>query len=341
MNLYGGIDLHSNNSYIAVIDENEKVVYQKRIANDSDLILQALAPYQNDLTGLVIESTYNWYWLADCLQENKYQVHLANTTANIQYNGLKYSDDKSDARWLANLLRLNILETGYIYPKEERGLRELLRKRIDLVQRNTSFLLTIQSMITRYSNIRLTATKIKRLINEEDNALDSYIIDSNAREAGRSYVKLMSTTMEQIARLEKLISQQVSQRKDFKLIKTVPGVGDALGMTILLETGDINRFSSANKYSSYVRCVDSKRISNNKRKGTGNKKNGNAYLSWAFMEASNLAVINYPEIRAYYQRKLNKSPRVVALKALANKLAKASFFILRDEVEFDMTKLFR
>jgi transposase len=66
------------------------------------------------LKGVVIESTYNWYWLVDGLMEARYRVHLANPAAIQQYNGLKYTDDHSDARWLAHLLRLGVLPEGYI-----------------------------------------------------------------------------------------------------------------------------------------------------------------------------------------------------------------------------------
>src|ERR1700731_3430927 len=109
-------------------------------------------------------------------------------------------------------------------------------------------------------------------------------------------------------------------------------------MTILLETGEISRFSKVGNYSSYCRCVASKRMSNEKKKGENNRKNGNTYLGWAFIEASNAAIKNYPEIKKYYQRKLTKTMRVVALKAIANKLSRACYFILRDGVPFDMKK---
>jgi transposase len=113
MKLYGGIDLHSNNSVVALLDEQDHVVYCKRLPNDATVILEALAPYRTAIEGLVVESTYNWYWLVDALMEADYRVHLANTAAIVQYDGLKYSDDDSDARWLATLLRLGMLPEGY------------------------------------------------------------------------------------------------------------------------------------------------------------------------------------------------------------------------------------
>jgi transposase len=117
MKLYGAIDLHSTNSVTVVINEQDQVVYQKRLPNDLAQIAQQLSSYRRSLQGIVVESTYNWYWLVDGLMEKGYRVHLANTAAIQQYNGLKYTDDDSDARWLAHLLRLGILPEGYIYPK--------------------------------------------------------------------------------------------------------------------------------------------------------------------------------------------------------------------------------
>jgi transposase len=134
MKLYGGIDLHSNNTVVALLDEEDRVVLRARLANEAVGVLAALAPYREAIVGLVVESTDNWYWLVDALMDAGYRVHLANTAAIVQYSGLKYSDDDSDARWLAKLLRLGLLPEGYIYPKEDRAVRDLLRRRMRLVQ---------------------------------------------------------------------------------------------------------------------------------------------------------------------------------------------------------------
>jgi transposase len=142
MKLYGGIDLHSNNNVMAIVDERDRVVYQKRLPNDLDTILKRLAPYQSELEGLVVESTYNWYWLVDGLMEAGFTVHLANPAAITQYEGIKYTDDDSDACLLAHLLRLGILPEGYIYPKEERPVRDLLRKRAQLVRQKVRQILS-------------------------------------------------------------------------------------------------------------------------------------------------------------------------------------------------------
>lgn len=147
--LYGGLDLHANNSVVVVLDEQDQVLYHKRLPNELEKILQQLAPFRTQLQGLVVESTYNWYWLVDGLQEVGYVVHLANPAAMQQYAGLKYTNDDTDARWLAHLLRLGLLPTGYIYPKEDRAIRDLLRKRSHLVRQKTSNLLSVQNLLTR------------------------------------------------------------------------------------------------------------------------------------------------------------------------------------------------
>jgi transposase len=193
-------------------------------------------------------------------------------------------------------------------------------------------------MITRYENIRLSGEKIKRLKDEQK--IVGYIKDSHVRLAVQGQLKVLHCLIDQIEILEKAILKEIKKDPLYKSLKGAPGVGEILGMTILLETGDVKRFKKVGNYSSYCRCVESKRISNAKKKGENNRKNGNPYLGWAFIEASNYAIQHYAEIKRYYQRKLSKTKRVVALKTIANKLSRACYFILRDGVEFDMKKAF-
>ena len=339
MKLYAGIDLHSNNSYVVVSDEQDKVMFQKRFANNASLILGSLESYREQIQGVVVESTYNWYWLVDELQRKSYKVHLANTAAMQKYCGMKHENDKTDARWLAKMLCLKILPEGHIYPKEQRGLRELLRRRLVLVRQQTMCLMGIQAMVVRYENIKCSASNIKKSKGNEEKIL-GLLKDENARAAAQSQLAVLHVVGEQIAVLEKNILAQIKEDALFQALKKIPGIGPILAMTILLETGDIKRFDSAGNYSSYCRCVESKRESNAKKKGENNRKNGNAYLGWAFIEAANFSIRSYEPIKKYYQRKVAKTKRVVALKTIANKLAKACYFILRDNVEFDMKKLF-
>jgi transposase len=337
MKLYGAIDLHSTNNVTVVIDEQDQVVYQKRLPNDLPLITQQLSAYQASLEGIVVESTYNWYWLVDGLMEKGHRVHLANTAAIQQYNGLKYTDDHSDARWLAHILRLGVLPQGYIYPKQERAVRDLLRKRGQLVHQRTANLLSIQSQVTRNTGSSISANRVKALDAQE---VDELLPNGDLALAVKANLSVMSSADQQIEILEKTVQHRVKLRPQFRFLKTVPGIGPILALTVMLETGEISRFASVGNYASYCRCVGSKKISNGKRKGSGNTKNGNKYLAWAFVEAANFAIRFSPRIKSFYQRKKSKSNAMVAIKAVAHKLCRACSYIMKDQVPFDITKAF-
>lgn len=337
MKLYGGIDLHATNNVVVLIDEQDRVVYEKRLRNDLAQILEQLAPYQASLQGLAVESTYNWYWLVDGLMAAGYPVHLANTAAIQQYAGLKYTDDRSDARWLAHLLRLGLLPEGYIYPKAERAVRDLLRKRSQLVRQRTANLLSIQNLIARHTGARVSANRIKHLTVDEVARL---LPPAEPALAVQANLAVMGCLAGEIAILERVIKERVALRPAFRYLRTVDGIGEILALTIMLETGEIGRFPHVGQFASYCRCVGSQKLSNSKRKGQGNVRNGNKYLAWAFVEAAHFAIRFNPQIKRFYARKKAKTQGVVALKAVAHKLARACYYILRDQVPFDVAKAF-
>jgi transposase len=171
METYAGIDLHSSNNFIGVINGKDKILYGKRHSNRLDDVLRALDPFQDSLQGVVVESTFNWYWLVDGLQEHGYAVHLANPSAIQQYEGLKHTDDKWDSFWLAHMFRLGILPEGYIYPKEHRAVRDLLRRRLLFVKHSTSHILSLQSMISRNLGMKMSAREVKKMKPEDVDGL--------------------------------------------------------------------------------------------------------------------------------------------------------------------------
>lgn len=335
--LYCGIDLHSNNNVVVVTDGEDKVVYRKRLSNELDVVVKALSPFAERLRGVVVESTYNWYWLVDGLMDHGHRLHLANTGAIGQYSGLKHGDDESDARWLATLLRLGILPEGYIYPKEHRPVRDLLRKRAYLVRQRTSNILSIKNLFARNTGRRLSANGVKRLTDAD---VDAMLPDADLALAVKSSVAVMQCLEAQIKMLEKTVLARVRLRPDFKHLLTVSGIGPILGLTIMLEVGDISRFDGVGNFASYARCVGSEYISNGKKKGKGNTKNGNKYLGWAFMEAAAFATRYDDTIQRYYQRKKSKAHMMVARKAVAHKLARACYGILCDQTTFDVDRAF-
>jgi len=274
----------------------------------------------------------------DGLQEVGWKVHLANTAENEQYVGMKYSNDWSDAEWLVHLLRLGLLAEGYIYPKVERGLRDLGRERLRLVQERTSHLLSLEGWVARQTGYKPRVGEIREwkwtVLGEEGEP------QSWAEEAFSSRQAVLSTLDEQIARMEKILSQQVQPNPDYEHLQTVWGIGKVLARTILLESGPIGRFAQEGNYLSYCRMVESRKMSNGKKKGEANRKCGNRYLCWAYMEAAHFASRYYPPAQSFVKRKSQRGHRVLGLKALASKLCRASYFVLRDQVEFDPNRLF-
>jgi transposase len=337
MPLYGGIDLHANNSVVVLLNEQNQVIYQRRLANHLPTILEQLAPYQADITGVVVESTYNWYWLVDGLMEADDRVHLANPAAMQQYSGLKYTDDHSDARWLAHLLRLGVLPEGYMYPKAQRAVRDVLRKRAHLVRQHTANVLSVQNILVRNTGLRFSVKQIHELTKQK---LEGLLPEAAQVLAVTSGLALLDCLSQQIKTLEQAVTKSLKHTPAYEQLLSVDGIGTILAQTIVLETGAMERFPTVGNYASYCRCVTSTKISNGKRKGQGNIKNGNPYLEWAYMEAAQFAIRFNPTVQRFYQRKQAKSHVMVARKAVAHKLARACYYMMRDLVPFEVQKAF-
>ena len=337
MKKYSGIDLHSNNNLTVISDETGRVLYAKRLPNELSKVLEALEAHREELVGVVVESTYNWYWLVDGLQAAGYQVHLANTAAKKQYDGLKHSDDKTEAAHLAELLRLGILRTGYIYPREQRALRDLARRRMQLVRQRTMHVLAVENVQARETGARMAGGKVKRLSVQAVNELGYAPEVALGIEAN---VAVIGSLNEQIRKLEQHLAQRVRLTPHYKVLTTAPGIANTLATVIMLETGAVERFAAVGNFSSYARCVDSVYSSNGKKKGEGNRRNGNKYLAWAFVEAANMAKRWCPEAKRFYERKRAKTNAIVATKALAHKLARACYHMLKHGEPFNMQRCF-
>jgi transposase len=334
---YSGIDLHSNNNLAVVSDEADRIVCAKRLPNELPKVLELLEPHREELVGVVVESTYNWYWLVDGLQAAGYRVHLAHPAAMKRYEGLKRSGDESDAAHLAQLLRLGILHTGYICPVEHRRVRDLARRRMQLVRHRSMHVLAIENVQARETGSRMTSNRIKRLDVQAVAAL------GYAPEVGLSVeanLAVIHALNEQISKLEKYVGQRVRLTPQYKILTSAPGIANILATTIMLETGSVERFAAVGNFASYARCVDTIRISNDKKKGEGNRRNGNKYLAWAFIEAANMAKRWCPEAKRFHDRKRARTNAIVATKALAHKLARACYHMLKTGEPFDMRRCF-
>lgn len=338
--LYCAVDLHSSNGYYGIVEKSGERVFGRRLPNDLTKVLEFLVPLRDRIKSIAVESTYNWYWLVDGLNQNGFtgRIKLANPAAMDSYSGMKNTNDKTDAFFIAELLRLDILPTGYIYPQEERFVRDILRRRSLFVRQRTAHILSLQSMLSRQSGKNLSVLdlfksdpeKLFKLLGSDDNVF-----------MAKQNIAMIRFLCERIKLLEDFVLKKVELKPEFEKLLTVPGIGKILGLTIMCETGDISRFAKAGNYTSYCRCVKAEAISNNKKKGNNNRKNGNKYLSWAFIEAAHHMKSCCSKAQSYYDRKYSKSGKgALATKSLAAKMSKAVFYVLKNQEDFNEKKIF-
>jgi transposase len=335
--LYCGIDLHSNNGYYGIVDKEGTRVMGRKLPNDLGVALSALCPYKERIKSVAVESTFNWYWLVDGLMENGYPVKLANPAAMVQYEGLKDANDKTDCFFLCEQQRLGVLPTGHIYPKAERPVRDLLRRRTLFVHQRTTQTLSLQSMIHRLSGAKMDMRSLLRLEPEEFAEL---LKDEDSMFTATQNIQAISFLSLRVKAIEERVLGRIKLKPEYERLLSIPGVGIILAMTIMMETGDIHRFPDVGNYTSYCRGARAIHLSNGKKKADNNQKNGNKYLSWAFVEAAHHCVRACPKAYAFCERKKAKRNGAVAVKALAAKLAKAAYYIMRDQVMFDEKRIF-
>jgi transposase len=332
-----GIDLHSNNLVIGLIDQNGQRLKHRKLECELKQVLEFFEPLRPRLQSIVVESTFNWYWLVDGLQQEGLRVKLANPAGIEPYNGIKHADDKHDAFYLAELERLGILPQGHIYDAKLRPVRDLLRRRMNLVRQRTALMLSFKSLYARTTGATFQLQRLKALAPEE--AKDLYEHPANQLIA-QVQVEHMNGLETSLARVEKAVLQSARQLPMYAQLLTMPGVGRILAMTITMEVGDISRFDSPGDFASYCRAVDSCRLSNGKKKGQNNEKCGNKYLSWAFVEAANFAKRYDAQCRRWYDRKAARAGTIIATKALACKLAKAAWHMMKKRAAYDPARMF-
>jgi transposase len=335
--LMAGMDLHSNNVVIGIVDQDGRRLKHQKLPCDLPEVEQFLRRYKSRLKSVAVESTYNWYWLVDGLRALSYPVVLANPAKIEQYSGIKHADDQNDAYFLAELQRLGILPQGYIYDPQLRPVRDLLRRRTGLVHQRTALMLSFKSLYQRTQGQEMTLSRLKAL--EPAQTLELYDHPAN-----QLIAKVQKEHIEQldksIGRIEKAVLKSARELPYYEKLNTLPGVGRVLGMTITMEVGEIGRFASAGDFASYCRTVDARRTSNDKNKGRNNRKCGNKYLGWAFVEAANFAKRYDERCRRWFDRKAARTNKVLATKALACKLAKAAWHLMAHHVDYDGERVF-
>lgn len=335
--IFCGIDLHSNNLMVGLADSAGTRLLHRKVDCKLQQLEDVLKPYRKRLEMIAVESTFNWYWLVDGLQSKGYPVVLANPAAMQQYSGIKNADDKNDAYFLAEMLRLNILPTGHIYDRNLRPVRDLMRRRMLLIQQRTALLLSFKSLHTRVTGEEMQVNKVKAMGPKDAAALYEHPANRLISKVQKEHIEALTRSIETI---EKAVLAESGNLPLYKRLITIPGIWKILGMTITMEVGEIKRFADAGNFASYCRTVDSSRTSNEKKKGENNAKCGNKYLAWAFVEAANFARRYDEQCRKWFDHKKARSCQVVAVKALACKLAKAAWHVMAEDTDFDSSRIF-
>jgi len=335
--LIAGIDLHGNNVMIGVINQDGKRLMHRTCECDLKDVTEFLAPLKPRLQSMAVESTFNWYWLVDGLRAQGYPIDLANPARIEQYSGIKHAADKDDAFHLADLQRLNILPKAHVYDPVLRPVRDLLRRRTNLVHQRTALLLSFRSLYARTTGQALDLSTAKHLEPKEAPKLYEHPANRLIARVQAEHIQALETS---IQRVEEAVLACAREIPLYDKLLTIPGIGRILGMTITMEVGEIQRFKTDGDFASYSRMVDARRLSNGKTKGQNNQKCGNKYLAWAFVEAANFARRSDAHCRRWYDRKAGKTNRVIATKALGCKLAKAAWHVMSAQVDYEAGRMF-
>ncbi len=239
--LIAGIDLHSNNLMIAVINQQGQRLAHRKLDCNLNTVVDFLKPFKPQLQSMAVESTFNWYWLVDGLHDHGYPIDLANPAKIEQYRGLKHADDEDDAFYLAELQRLNILPKAHVYDRHLRPVRDLLRRRTNLVHQRTALLLSFKSLYARTTGQRLDLSEAKKLEPSEAPKLYTHPANQLIAQVQTEHIQALAKS---IGRIEQAVLASAREIPLYAKLLTLPGVGRILGMTVTLEVGDIKRFQS-------------------------------------------------------------------------------------------------
>src|SRR5437870_9030094 len=336
-----GIDLHARQMYVCVMDrQGKKLVHTNVKNNDFGFFLKLVEPYKHDLT-VCCECMFGWYWLADACQAAGLTFVLAHALYVKAIHGGKNKNDRIDSEKLTHLLRSNLIPPSYVYPSEKRPLRALLRQRLFYVWRRAELLARIYSHQLAHNRTPAKQTRRVRdsweeqLLAAEDNPLRQLALKND--------LAMIKHFDHQISQLEEELQRQTKKvaSREYALLLTVPGIGESLGLTILHEVGDIERFPTVKDFLSYCRLVKGTVASAGKIKGLRGAKLGNPYLRWAFGEAAVIAKRDHFRIRPLAQRLEARMAgnKFKANTVLAIKLARAVYFMLNNQTVFDPDRL--
>lgn len=337
---YCGIDLSARESHLCVVDEILSIHLQIKAANELPRISDLLLPFMPNLQ-IVVESTFNWYWLVDGLQSLGFDVTLAHTLGLSLITQAKVKTDRRDAFTLAKLLRAELIPKAYIYPSSTRPIRDLLRRRLKAVALRAQEYGSIRQLLLRQGILSSSRNLIKLA---DDDVLKAWFSHPLLQASASQQLERIELLSRQIAELERQILDLTRNKADYKRLLEVAGIGRILALTILYEIGEITRFKDVRHFSSYCRLVPGVAQSGAvSRRGRASKQ-GNRYLKSAFNQAAVVAVRSYPAIKRCYQRHLQRhrgsARKLVAYNVIGHKLAQAVYQVLKQGVHYKQELLF-
>ena len=330
---YCGIDLHARGMYMCILNPKGEILYHKNIPTDRLRFLSEIAPYRDDLV-VAVECVFSWYWLADlCMKEHIHFV-LGHALYMKAIDGGKTKNDKIDSQKIAILLRGGMIPQAYVYPAKMRATRDLLRRRIFLTRKRAEFLSHIKNTNYQY-NQKAIPLRIAYRANRV--CLDEHFENPLVQINVETDVHLLAALEKEISHLEATILDGARHHDPtgFALLKTIPGVGKVLALTILYEIENIDRFERVQNFISYCRLIKCPRESSGKRMGSKNSKIGNANLKWAFNQAACLFIKDNDLSKQYHDKLVSKYGKGKALSIIAHKLARATYYILKRRKPFD------
>jgi transposase len=334
---YCGVDLHARTMYTHVLDDKGKTVFEHDLPTDPDVFLEALAPFRD---GLVVgaECMFAWYWLADLCEDEGIPFVLGHALAMRMIHGAKTKTDRIDAAKLAALLRGGLFPMGYVYPRARRQTRDLLRRRSFFVRQRAQLIAHVVNTNTQF-NLPPLPKKLTYAANRTDDLVDRFA-DPSTKLAVTVDLGMIAAADRQIADLERHLVRhaRVDDPVTFGLLRTVPGIGPILGLTLLYEVDDIKRFPEPGHFLSYSRLVRCPHESAGKTKGSGGKKIGNAHLKWAFSEAACLMIRSCLPVKSWMQRQAKKKGKRKALSILEAKIGRCVYHLWRKQVPFDVNR---
>lgn len=334
---YCGIDLHANNLYVCVLDSGgNKLLHQNFVVRDTNKLLTALQPFSKDLV-LSCESTFNWYWLCDFCEANKFTFVLGHALYLKAIHAGKVKNDKIDSEKLAYLLRGGNFPVAYAYPAAWRSTRDLLRRRMHLVRRRGE---TLTHISHAHYQVNLPPTKKLQYASNREGVAEAFA-DEATRYSIEVDLELLQYYDTLVKRTEVYLERaaKVQDANNFFLLQTIPGVGRILAMTLLYEIHTVQRFPDVGKFLSYARLVRCQHTSAGKNYGSPGSKIGNAYLKWAFSEIVPLIKRQSKEVKAYCERIERRHSKARANAILATKLGRAVYFMLKRRDVFSLEKL--